>query len=75
MCEMTQYSGHPLLQPLVECHAPNGEFIEGVVVKAVWLDGAEFDMDGQFVVRTDDLELIKVSGWNVDTEIVGVYEH
>jgi hypothetical protein len=57
-----------LAQPVVECDAPNGEFITGVVVKGR-LD-VEFDLDGEFVVRMGEDELIKVSGWNVDTTII-----
>jgi hypothetical protein len=68
---MRPYTGHPLSQPIVECSAPNGECVIGVVVKALWLDDGDFDRDAWFVVETEDREWIKVRGWTVETHLIG----
>ena len=70
MSDLTAYAGDPAARPHVECSAPNGECVIGYVVQAVWLDDGSFDTGERFIVKDDDDNLITVSGWNVDTEIV-----
>lgn len=56
----------------VLCSAPDGSYVEGLVIGGEGLDveKGSFDLDATFKVRCDDGEVFKVNGWLVDVEVV-----